>query len=438
MTIAFRTLHSSLVAFSLAISVLIPVDSQTQAADAKQIESFLIEGKLAEGEKALTAELKAKPNDGTARFGLGIIQFLQAVEKLGQDQHRFGLLGNRRAALPLMRLPVGENDNPEKLTYEAARQIVSDFLAGLAESEATMAQVKPGDNKLRLKVGQIRLDLDGDGVATDEESFMNIMESVQRGAGRRRNDSSPDTTQFAIAFDDGDVLWLRGYCHVMGAFGEFVLAHDWKDQFERTAHLFYPNVESPYTYLQAEGSGPFNGFDAQNFLDLLALIHTINYECTEPDRMKSSLAHLESVIALSRESWKLINAETDDDAEWLPNTKQTAAAGGLQVSAEMQQQWNAFLNEAESILQGKTLLPFWRGVSSSATLFSGQFPTNPNVGINLRRVFTEPGRFDLVLWLQGPGLHPYLESGKVTDPEVWRNIQAGFRGEFLFFAAWFN
>ena len=38
--------------------------------------------------------------------------------------------------------------------------------------------------------------------------------------------------------------------------------------------------------------------------------------------MKSALAHLEAMIALSRESWKFILAEPDDDHEWVPNPKQ--------------------------------------------------------------------------------------------------------------------
>jgi hypothetical protein len=399
------------------------------------IEKFLADGRLAEGIVAMEAALKENPDDELARFSLGATQFLQAVEKLGQDQFRFGLLDNRRRSMPFMRLPIGENKTPEQLSYQKARGIVQTFLDGLKVAETTLAATKPKNVKLRLKVGTVRLDLDGNGELTENETLSQIIQSVSQP---RRNNTEPTSPDWAVAFDDADVVWLRGYCHVMGAMGEVILAYDWRDQFERTAHLFYPNVDSPYGYLQAEGTGPFNGFNTQNILDVLALIHTINYECIEPARMKTALAHLESVISLSRESWKLINAETDNDQEWIPNSNQTAAIGGLRVSVQMQTQWNEFLDEADAILQGKKLLPFWRGIRGGAMFFDGKMPDNPDLGINLRKVFTEPARLDLVLWLHGSGLHPFLEKGERTDPETWRRIMNAFQGDFFLFLAWFN
>ncbi len=409
------------------------------------VEEYLIEGRLAEGSAAMQKILATRPKDAEARFSLGVIQFLQAVEKLGQDQFRYGLLGNRRQAIPFMRLPIPENPHPEKLSWEKARGMLQTFLDGLKTAEATLAETPSNGVKLPLKIGQIRLDLNGDGAVKDEESLLEILAELQN-RGRtddpdplvNENDPDPPVNEKVISFDDGDVLWLRGYCHVMSALGEVALAYDWKDQFERTAHLFYPNVESRYDWLAAEGTGSFSVFNAKTILDFIALIHTINYECVEPQRMAVALGHLESVISLSRDSWKLINAETDNDHEWLPNPKQTAAMGGMRVSQEMQIQWQAFLNEFEAILQGKKLLPFWRGMEGDASPFSGDFPAHPELGINLRKIFTEPTRLDLVLWLQGTGLHPYLEKGERTDPESWRRIMNGFNGEFFLFLTWFN
>jgi hypothetical protein len=154
--------------------------------------------------------------------------------------------------------------------------------------------------------------------------------------------------------------------------------------------------------------------------------------------MQTALKHFEQVIALSRESWKRINLETDNDHEWLPNPKQTSVIGAMSVPLEMQQQWMACLNEAELILQGRKLLPFWRGSQSSGFAFDGSFTPNPELGINLRKVFTEPTDFDLVLWLQGSGFEPYLEAGPQTDPNFWRETSDVFRGQFLMFAFWFN
>ena len=135
-------------------------------------------------------------------------------------------------------------------------------------------------------------------------------------------------------------------------------------------------------------------------------------------------SHLEEVTKLSRQSWKAILAETDDDHEWIPNPKQAGVFRRGSVSEEIVRGWLAFLDEADAILAGKKLLPFWRGADGR--------------GVNLRRVFTEPTQFDLILWIQGTAAVPYLEKGTVTDPEFWKGTDRIFRGDFLGFAIWFN
>jgi len=127
--------------------------------------------------------------------------------------------------------------------------------------------------------------------------------------------------------------------------------------------------------------------------------------------------------ALSRESWKFILAETDDDHEWIPNPRQTGVLS-VPVRQEMVDGWLEFLEETEALLAGKRLIPFWRG--------------DPSRGVNLRRVFTEPRPFDLVLWIQGSAATPYLEKGPLTKPEVWARLQRVFGGESIGFAIWFN
>ncbi len=145
---------------------------------------------------------------------------------------------------------------------------------------------------------------------------------------------------------------------------------------------------------------------------------------SEPARMRTALAHLETMIALSHESWRFILAETDDDHEWVPNTKQHTVMPGGAITMEMVKGWLEFLDEAKSLLKGEKLIPFWR--------------KGDDRGINLRRVFTEPTTFDLVLWIQGTAAAPYLEKGTITKPETWQRFQNIFRGQFIGFALWFN
>ena len=401
------------------------------------VEPFLREGRLADGAAAMQQVLEDNPEDAEARFSLGIVQFLQAIEGLGQDQYQYGLLAGRARAMPFMRLPIGENPAPEEISYEKARSILTDFQDRLQTAEQTLVKVDPDGVKVPLSVALIHLDLDGNGSVTDQESLAYIIQTIQQPQ-RRSQQQVEQVPELKVSFDDADAVWLRGYCHVLLAMSDVVLAYDWQDQFERTAHLFYPNVDSPYDFLAAEGTGAFMSFGAQHFVDVIAWVHTINYELVEPDRMQSALAHMETVIDLSRKNWELIQAETDNDSEWVPNPDQTAALPGLRVGREVVTGWHEFLDEMEAILQGKKLVPFWRGIKGGVTPFDQRFPRNPTVGLNVRKMFTEPTRFDLALWLQGTALTPYLEEGDIVDPEQWQSMMSQFQGQFFSFALWFN
>jgi hypothetical protein len=381
------------------------------------VEKHLQAGTLAAGEQALEAVLKQQPRDDQARFGLGTVQFLRAVENLGQSLYRYGFLKSARGLLPGASLPIPDNPEPERLSYEQARKIVQTFVSDLAKAEATLAKIESTDVKLPLHFGLIRLNLNGDGTAADTEMLWLAYRNLNRAA----QVTPEQAAQFVIAFDAADVHWLRGYCHLLMTLGEFNLAYNWQELFERTGHLLFPRIETPYKFL-GEGQAPSLSFSS--FADLIALIHLIDFPLAAPERMNAALGHLEAMVARSRRSWELILAETDDDHEWIPSPKQTGVIPNVRVTPEMVQGWQGFLTEADAILKGNKLIPFWRG--------------NGKQGLNLRRVFTEPQRFDLVLWVQGTAAVPYLEEGTKTDPEVWDRLLRVFRGEFIGFALWFN
>lgn len=420
--------HARLALTTLCLGLLAPA-ANAEEPEAPPIEEYLIKGELNDGQAAMSAILKASPDDQQARFSLGVVQFLQAVEGLANDHYKHGLLQNRMRGIPFVRMPVPENPKPEKISYQSARGILQKFINALALAETTLEAVETDDVKLPLHFGRIRLDLDRSGMATEEETLWKLFQMLNAAVRQA------DGEAFQITFDGGDVYWLRGYCHLLMSLGEIALAHDFEDLFERTAHLFYPKVESPYAFLQEEGPGPFNGFNPTNFLDAIALVHLINFPVKEPGRMKVALAHMETMIDLSRESWKLIQAETDDDHEWLPNPKQTGVIPNVRVRQNMIDGWHEFLGEMDHLLKGTKLIPFWRGIPGGSI---GIVPVNAKHGINLRRVFTEPTRFDLVLWMQGTGAAPYLEEGSNTDPAVWGRLSRVFGGEFFGFAIWFN
>jgi uncharacterized protein (TIGR03000 family) len=384
-------------------------------------EAFLLKGQFAEGETALMNRLKSSAQDDQARFGLGTLQFARAVERLGQSLYRYGLRSDRgqRLNVPFLRLPVPLNPKPERLTYPAFRKILEDLITDLQKVEATLSPIQDETVKLPLRVGQIRLDLTGAGKADD--LFITLLNRYMGGQRNIRQDED-----LLIVFDRGDVAWLRGYCHLLMALAQVGLAYDWQELFDCSAHVFFAKVETPHEFLTTLKDAPGQGFfdlGGTDLVDVIAFIHLIRLPIKEPARMKSALSHLEQMVALSKESWKFILAETDDDHEWLPNPKQKGVLG-IPVRQEMIDSWLEFVEEMEAILAGKRLIPFWRG--------------DEKRGVNLKRVFTEPRPLDLVLWIQGTAATPYLEEGPITKQAVWDRLQRVFRGEFIGFAIWFN
>jgi hypothetical protein len=409
--------------------------AQPSHAAAPDLEKYLENGKLADGIGEYEKHLKQDGNDHEARFGLGVMQFLKSVEGLAQDHYRYGLMNHRIREIPILRLSVPLNAKPEEISYQKARESLQSFVDDLEAAEKTLAQVDTSNVKLPVHFCKIRLDLNGDGKTDDSERFWSIYANFNRRANQENGEN------FVIAFDGGDVHWLRGYCHLLMGMGEFVLAHDWEDQFERTEHLFYPVVKTKYSQLQADGVVDFNGFHLHKILDLIALINTINYEVVAPEKMKATLSHLEEMAAQSHLSWKRIRAETDDDHEWLPNPKQTGVIPGVTITEEMIDAWEETMTEMQAIFKGEKLLPYWRGAGTGIDFNNVAY--SQTVGINLRRVFTEPTRFDLVLWIQGTAATPYLESyqksGKPpVDGAVFDRMVRVFQGEFIGFAIWFN
>jgi hypothetical protein len=269
-----------------------------------------------------------------------------------------------------------------------------------------------------LRLGLLRLDLDGDG--KPEDQLLTLLSRYFGAAG-----AFPKNEELLVVFDRGDVAWLRGYCHLLMAMAEVALAYDGQDLFDCTAHIFFAKAQTPHDFLHkpAQNQGFWNVGDGVDIIDVIAFIHMLRLPVKEPGRAKAALGHLEQMLALSRESWKHIQAETDDDHEWLPNSKQKGALG-IPIRQEQIDGWLQFVEELDALLSGKRLAPFWRGGDKR--------------GVNLRRAFLEPRTLDLVLWIQGTAATPYLEEGPLTRPEVWTRLQRVFGGEFIGFAIWFN
>ena len=408
-------------------------DDQT----AKELCEVLYSGRLAQGESELEAKLARNAGDAANRASLGIVQFIKAVEELAQDYYRFGVEPQRGIAVGNMLVPRTANQNPKPISYLDARGIFERFESRLIKAENTLAQFQHSGIKLPIDVSRIYLDMNNDGEMTGNVPIWTI---ISFGSVGNPNNANAGINSVTIAFDDADIFWLRGYIHVLLGTVNIVLAHDWRDAFERTAHLVFAKPETPYPFLLVEGAQ--QNWSANQIVDLVAFIHLINFEVVEPQRMHAALAHFEQVVALSRITWKWIGEETDNDREWLPGPTQNSVVLAGRVGGPLGENWSKVLDRTELVLQGKELIPFWRGYAggNAWVLFSNSSNTkfHPELGINLRKIFTNPKRFDLVLWLQGTGVAPFLERGKTIDLQAWQDLSESFGGRLPFFSFWIN
>ncbi len=408
----------------LILCLAVPASSWSQTPD---VQKFLMDGELAVGSAALAVHLAANSNDDRARLGLGITQFLQAYEHIGQSLYRYGLRTERSFVrpAPMIRELWPQNPKPEKIDYAAARKIVQTFVDDMDRAEATLAVVKDERVKLPLHMAQIKIDLFGIQRPVNAAFLFRQSGNANVPADLLEN--------FVIAFDRGDVAWLRGYCHFLAAVGEVLLAVDSQPLFECTAHWLFEQVETPHTFL-VEDRDPFDmnqGFSWNSRVtsDFIATIHLLlRFSVKEPDRLKVAHGHLLSMCQMSRDMWAHFSAETDDDQEWIPNPKQTGVLG-VAITSDMVETWLETVAEAELVLEGKRLVPFWRGTQALR-------------GINLKRVFYQSTDIDIPLWVQGTAATPYLENGPLTkfnEPEMIRRIDRQYGGmNFIRFGFWFN
>ena len=390
------------------VLVGIPVGAATPDVDA-----ILTSGKLAEGIVTLEAHLKQQPNDDVARLGLGAAQFLHGAERLTQKLAVYGpqTRGNPDLSAILPETPVPA----ETLTYPMVRKIAQEWLDDLAAVQVTLAKITDEQVKLSVHVGKVPLNLAGAGGRS--LTLLPLLRSFQIGPAGRE-------AEFVITFDRADVDWLSGYCHVLQALGEIGLAYDGQGLFDVFAHRLFKHVKTPHEFLLEPNRNPDAGwFNIEEIADVIAAIHMLRLPVLEPKRMAVALEHIEQTLAMSRQMWKRVVAETDNDHEWIPNPRQKGAIN-IPVTQEMIDNWLQAVDEVESILQGKKLLPFWRGKLTR--------------GVNLRRVFLEPTPLDLVLWVQGTAATPYLEEGELTRPDTWERFNRAFRGQMLGFGFYFN
>lgn len=385
----------------------------------EMLQTHLYAGSIAQGERALAARSKT---DREAQAALGMLRFVAAFERFGQGLYRYGLRAPRTNFMPLLAFPVPHNPNPEKITYESFRTLLSAFVTDLDLAQRTMETVGDAPVKLPLDVLRMRIDINGDGKAEESERFVSLFMTAFGGADPTAQAADPGS--FVIGFDTADIYWLRGYSNLLAVAAEFFLAHDFRESFDNTFHRFFPQADLPFARMASE-SRQRDRREAGDFStigDTIALIHLMRWKTIEPERLARIHARLKTVAELNRKTWAAVNSETDNDREWLPNPRQQGVLSGVPVTTETVASWLDFVETFEKVLDGKLLVPHWRFEK----------------GVNLKRLLTESKEFDLVLWATGHAALPFLEDGPVADRQMWMRATRGLGGNFLMYAFYFN
>lgn len=367
-------------------------------------------GTLTDSIASLTDHLTANEGDDRARLALGLLRIVKTGEDAAQWMYRYGAGNPTRNAggmvLPMLAAIPG-NPDPAKLTYEEIDTFFAKWMGDLAEADEILSGITDGNVKLEVDLARLRLDLNGNGIASNNE-MTGVAFSILFNGGVPGADQVPS---FVVSADRADAEWLRAYCHVLLAIGEMYLAHDQRELFERVGHVVFPNTETPHGYLRGRSvfDPTMTGLDVS---DLIALVHLVHFPVDEPARMATAREHWLKAIGHSRIMWTNALVETDDDREWLPNPNQSAAMSGVRIDEARVKLWHDLLADTEAALNGEKLTRFWRGDGTK--------------GINLRRVFEEPQTFDLILWIQGSAARDYLEEGELTRDFLWSDFEEAF------------
>jgi hypothetical protein len=391
------------------------------------IDSFLIEGRLSDAEKFARAKLSENPNDDQSRYGLGVVQFMQSIERLGQAMYEYQPRDRYTNWIPFVRFPVPKNDSPAEVSLEDLRQLIQKVADDLQAADETLSQIKSEDVKLPLHLLNLHIDFNKNGKIDEQEDLTETYRRYLSIPANSDDAAKKTIRETVVVFDRSDVEWMRGYTCLLRAMCEMFLAYDHSEMWDVGGRLLFEKGETQYQWQEEEYIDRSTGsWQTPDFLDIIAMVHNARFKLSEPDRLKKAHELLLRTIQHSREMWKLVKAETDNDREWIPGPSQNSAITRARVNNEMIGAWEDFLIEAEKILNGETLVPFWRG-------------KDPKRGVNIKKVFHEPRDLDLVLWVQGSGAVSYVQEGEnITSPAMWRRLQRTFGGDFIGFAIWFN
>jgi hypothetical protein len=378
---------------------------------AQDLSADIARDGLAKTEAALS-----RATDPADRFALGGVRFLRAVEAVLQTRWQTGMSESLRI-LPVFRLPIAENPAPDPFDPDLITTAFQELINDMAEARAPLEGLPPDEFAVTLRLDDLWFDLNKDGVRMEGEGALEIAGPMILGWQWASRD--PATPAPVVTFDRADADWLRAYTHLLSGIAEVVVAYDPADAIRDTMA-----TRAAMRELRTVQPGEFDMNASLNeAIDALYAVSRALEQNPDSARLMAARDHFLAMVAANRDFWRAVETETDDNNEWLPNARQTAALG-LPLPAETGAVWLTVLDDLEKLLRGELLAPY--------------FWLDGTVGVNIARMFTEPAPVDILGWIQGTAALPYLEKGPLISDENWRQFEMIMGGQAMLMSLWLN
>ncbi|MES2432668.1 MAG: hypothetical protein V4586_02455 [Pseudomonadota bacterium] len=351
------------------------------------------------------------------RFALGGVRFLGAVEAALQLRYSAGMT-DRTGMLPFLRLPL--EDNPSPAAFQPAMisdlfRIVDGKLEQAREPLTHIAQ--HSDFALEINFADLWFDINANHARDTGEDAMAVLGPML--LGWQWDSRDPAAPAPVVKFDAADAAWLSAYTHLLQGVADLVLAYDPTEPVSRI-------LTARDKMISLGGTAPsfFSGSsDGMDEVDLIAIVIAALQQTPDAARMTTAHQHFLRMIADNRRFWAAVAQETDNAAEWLPNDKQQSALG-LALPPGTGAVWLAVLDDAEGLLKGSKLAPYWRQEGGA--------------GVNIAKLFTDPRPADLAGWIQGWAAAPYLEKGLLVSDQNWSAFEQMMGGEAMMLSFYLN
>jgi hypothetical protein len=366
------------------------------------------------------ARLKAQPEAALEDiFAIGGLQFLAGIERALQLQWRTGMdqatgdMGGE-LGIPLLRLPLPPNPAPDPFRGALVTRLFTELDADMTAARAALATLPEGEEfGLEISFADLWFDVNANGARdANEEALLLLGPQL---LGWQWQDPDPAAPPLVVRFDAADAAWLSAYTRVLSGLANTILAYDPAASIDRVLAAraaFGPSPQPAYDY-----------FNPETLADAFAILEGAVNQTPDAARARAAKDHYLAMIADNRRFWAAVATETDNDREWIPNDRQTSALG-ITLPPGTGDSWLGVLADGEALLQGRLLIPYWRGAA-------GQ-------GLNLGRMFDEPAPVSITGWIQGWAAVPYLEKGPVIEGSSFRRFEALMGGNAGLMMVWLN